>query len=67
MIGDDVEVTVLTVQGEKVRLGIEAPADVPVFRIEVYLEIEKERGGAGERTDLSSRADDRRRRVKGSR
>lgn len=67
MIGDDVEVTVLTVQGEKVRLGIQAPADVPVFRIEVYLEIKKEQGRAGERTDRSSGADDRGRPVKGSR
>jgi carbon storage regulator len=36
MIGDDIEVSVL---GEKVRVGIEAPRDVPVFRKEVYIEI----------------------------
>jgi carbon storage regulator len=39
MIGDDVEVSVLAVMGEKVRIGISAPRDVPVFRKEVYLEI----------------------------
>jgi carbon storage regulator len=39
MIGDEVEVSVLAVSGEKVRLGIEAPKAVPVFRKEVYLEI----------------------------
>ena len=39
MIGDDIEVTVLAVMGEKVRIGISAPRDVPVFRKEVYLEI----------------------------
>ena len=39
MIGDETEVTVLAVQGEKVRLGIAAPADVPVHRTEIYLEI----------------------------
>jgi carbon storage regulator len=39
MIGDNVEVSVLSVLGEKVRLGIQAPRDVPVFRKEVYLEI----------------------------
>jgi carbon storage regulator len=39
MIGDDVEVSVLAVMGEKVRIGIAAPRDVPVFRKEVYLEI----------------------------
>jgi carbon storage regulator CsrA len=32
MIGDDVEVSVLSIAGEKVRLGIEAPREVPVFR-----------------------------------
>jgi carbon storage regulator len=40
MIGDDVKVSVLSVIGEKVRIGIEAPADVPVFRTEIYLEIQ---------------------------
>ena len=44
MIGDDIEISVLSVLGEKVRLGIEAPRDVPVFRKEVYLEIKSEGG-----------------------
>ena len=44
MIGDDIEVSVLSIMGEKVRLGISAPRDVPVFRKEVYLEIQAERG-----------------------
>ena len=39
MIGDDVEVTVLSVVGEKVRIGIQAPHEVPVFRTEIYIEI----------------------------
>jgi carbon storage regulator len=39
MIGDDVEVSVLSVMGEKVRIGIQAPHEVPVFRKEIYLEI----------------------------
>jgi carbon storage regulator len=39
MIGDDIEVSVLAVMGEKVRIGIAAPRSVPVFRKEVYLEI----------------------------
>jgi len=40
MIGDGIEVSVLSVVGEKVRLGIQAPRDVPVFRKEVFLEIQ---------------------------
>ena len=47
MIGDDVEITVLAVSGDKVRIGIAAPRDVPVFRKEVYLSIQAERLGAG--------------------
>ena len=43
MIGDDIEVSVLAVMGEKVRIGIDAPRDVPVFRKEVYLEIQQDR------------------------
>ena len=43
MIGDDVEVSVLAVSRDKIRLGITAPRDVPVFRKEVYLSIKEER------------------------
>jgi carbon storage regulator len=42
MIGDDVEVTVLAVSRDKIRLGITAPRDVPVFRKEVYISIKDE-------------------------
>jgi carbon storage regulator len=40
MIGDDIEVSVLSIMGDKVRIGIQAPRDIPVFRKEVYLEIQ---------------------------
>ena len=42
MIGDGIEVSVLAIMGEKVRIGIQAPRDIPVFRKEVYLEIQEE-------------------------
>jgi carbon storage regulator len=42
MIGDDIEISVLAVMGEKVRIGIEAPRSVPVFRREVYVEIQQD-------------------------
>jgi carbon storage regulator len=40
MIGDDIEVMVLSNDGTKVRLGIQAPSDVSVHRTEIYLEIQ---------------------------
>ena len=43
MIGDDVEVSVLSVSGDKVRIGITAPREIPVFRKEVYLNIQAEK------------------------
>jgi carbon storage regulator len=42
MIGDEIEVSVLSVVGEKVRIGIQAPRAVPVYRREVYIEIQRE-------------------------
>jgi carbon storage regulator len=42
MIGDDVEVTVLAVSRDKIRLGITAPREVPVYRKEVYVSINED-------------------------
>ncbi len=54
MIGDDIEVSVLAIMGEKVRIGIEAPRSVPVFRKEVYVEIQQDRaeGSSEEEGDV---------------
>lgn len=46
MIGDEIELSILAVSGDKVRVGISAPRDVPVFRKEVYLAIQEERLGS---------------------
>jgi carbon storage regulator len=43
MIGDDVEITIVDVRGDKVRLGIAAPKDIPVHRKEVYDAIQREK------------------------
>jgi carbon storage regulator len=51
MIGDEIEVSVLSVMGEKVRIGIQAPQKVPVFRKEIYLEIHREASGASDDGD----------------
>jgi carbon storage regulator len=48
VIGDDIEVTVLSSNGTKVRLGIRAPADIPVHRTEIYLEIQTQAGESGD-------------------
>ena len=49
MIGDDVEITIVDVRGDKVRLGITAPKSIPVHRMEVYeaIQREKEKGARG--------------------
>jgi carbon storage regulator len=57
MIGDDIEVSVLSIMGEKVRVGIQAPRDIPVFRKEVYLEIQQERDAATVVSPPSTTAD----------
>jgi carbon storage regulator len=43
MIGDDVELTILGIKGNQVRVGVSAPKDVPVHREEVYLRIQNEK------------------------
>ncbi|MBN2588919.1 MAG: carbon storage regulator CsrA [Sedimentisphaerales bacterium] len=43
MIGDDVEIIIVDVRGDKVRLGITAPKDIPVHRREIYDAIQKEK------------------------
>ena len=48
MIGDSIEISVLSVMGEKVRLGIQAPRDLPVFRKEFFVEIQQQNVEAAE-------------------
>ncbi|HUS90507.1 MAG TPA: carbon storage regulator CsrA [Phycisphaerae bacterium] len=43
MIGDEIQITVVDIRGEKVRLGINAPPHVPVHRKEVYDAIKREK------------------------
>lgn len=46
VIGNDVTVTVLEVRGDQIRLGIDAPRDVPIHREEVYVQVQAENRGA---------------------
>ena len=60
MIGDEIEITVVDIRGEKVRLGINAPAHVPVHRKEVYDAIKREKqsqaAGNGQNVKVESLA-----------
>jgi carbon storage regulator len=46
MIGDDVMITIVDIRGDKVRLGIDAPQEIPVHRQEVYDAIKRENQNA---------------------
>ncbi len=42
MIGDEIELTVVDIQGDQIRLGINAPKNISIHRKEVFIEIQKE-------------------------
>ena len=48
MIGDNVMITIVDIRGDKVRLGIDAPTEIPVHRQEVYEAIQRENRRAAE-------------------
>ena len=57
VINDDIEITVIEIKGDQVKLGISAPKLVPVYRKEVYLQIQqanKEAAGSVDIKDIQS-------------
>lgn len=42
MIGNDIELSILEIKGDQVKIGIKAPKNVPIFRKEIFLQIEEE-------------------------
>ena len=54
MIGDNIVITVVDVRGDKVRLGIDAPTDIPVHRQEVYDAIQREKNSSSSEKSQSN-------------
>jgi carbon storage regulator len=52
-IGDNIEVTILSLKGNQIRIGVNAPKDVEVHRSEVYERIQKERGNIKNEEEVS--------------
>ncbi|MCK5175174.1 MAG: carbon storage regulator CsrA [Planctomycetes bacterium] len=57
IIGDDVEITIVDVRGDKVRLGINAPRSISVHRKEIYEAIQREKAQAEAASKSSGDAD----------
>ena len=57
MIGDSIEVTIVDIKGDKVRIGITAPKSISVHRKEVYLAIQQENMAAAQAADVSTLTD----------
>ncbi|ADC49189.1 carbon storage regulator [Alkalihalophilus pseudofirmus OF4] len=51
-IGDDIEVKILAVDGDQIKLGIDAPRNIEIHRKEVYLDIQKENHEAARKVSL---------------
>jgi carbon storage regulator len=47
-IGDDIEITILSVSGEQIKIGIDAPKHIEIHRKEVYLDIQNENNQASQ-------------------
>ncbi len=57
VINNNVEVTILEIKGDQVKIGISAPKEVPIYRKEVYLQIQQENAEAGSTEGLAALAD----------
>ena len=53
VINNNIEITILDVRGDQVKVGIAAPKEVPIYRKEVYLQIQQENSAATEVSGLA--------------
>lgn len=53
MIGNDIEVTLLEIKGDQIKIGISAPKNVPIYRKEIFDQIQQENKNAGQEVDVS--------------
>jgi carbon storage regulator len=53
VINDNIEITIIDIQGDQVRIGINAPRSVSIFRKEIFLEIQEENKKAAEVKNIS--------------
>ena len=54
MLGNDIEITVLEIKGDQVKLGIKEPKSVPIYRKEIYLQIQEENRQAVREVDVEA-------------
>ena len=54
MIGNDIGITVLEIKGDQIKLGVKAPKSVPIYRKELYVQIQEENKQAGSAVDVEA-------------
>lgn len=54
VVNNNIEITVLEIRGDQIKLGVSAPKDVPIYRKEVYLQIQEENKAALESGKLET-------------
>lgn len=54
IIGNDIEIIVLEIKGDQIKLGVKAPKSVPIYRKELYVQIQEENKQAGSAVDVEA-------------
>ena len=54
IINDDIEITIIEIKGDQVKIGISAPKSVPIYRKEVYMQIQNANKEAAQSVDIKN-------------